>query len=76
MSGQISFSFLRQVVRWGTFGEDGKTPLSFISLEEMKTTHIKSILETQSHHEEAPSDEQMKMLLKKELLYRERKGLL
>ena len=60
MSGQISFSFLRQVVRWGTFGEDGK----------------KSILETQSHHEEAPSDEQMKMLLKKELLYRERKGLL
>lgn len=38
----------RDVILWGTYGKDGKQPLSYILLKNMENGHIESIINTQN----------------------------
>ena len=48
---------VREAVRWGTRGKDGKQPLRLIKLSEMSNDHIEACLDTQDrmhpHYREA-----------------------
>lgn len=37
----------REWFEWGTYGVDGKSPLSYIKLKDMTTDHINAVLKTQ-----------------------------
>jgi hypothetical protein len=39
---------IRECFKWGTRGKDGKQPLTWLVLKDMKTDHIEAILETQT----------------------------
>lgn len=36
----------REVLKWGSYGKDGKQPLRLIPISEMETSHIKAVLDT------------------------------
>ena len=40
----------RQIIKWGSYGKDGKQPLSFKSVANMDTDHIVAVLENCSPH--------------------------
>jgi len=42
-------SVIREVFKWGTYGIDGKQPLTYVILKDMSSDHIEAILETQTH---------------------------
>jgi hypothetical protein len=35
----------RENLKWGTYGKDGKQPLTYVSLKDMSDEHIKAVLE-------------------------------
>ena len=41
-------SVIREVFKWGTYGIDGKQPLSYVILKDMSWDHIEAVLETQT----------------------------
>lgn len=41
-------SVVREVFKWGTYGIDGKQPLTYVILKDMSWDHIEAILETQT----------------------------
>ena len=41
-------SVIREVFKWGTYGIDGKQPLTYVILKDMSWDHIEAILETQT----------------------------
>jgi hypothetical protein len=47
MTDEQPHSIQRDVLEWGTYGKDGKQPLSYISIGEMETEHIEAVLKTQ-----------------------------
>ncbi len=40
---------IRKKFAWGTYGKDGTSPLHFVYLKDMETSHIEAILSTQKH---------------------------
>jgi hypothetical protein len=44
-----SFLVQREVFQWGTYGVDGLSPRSYITLKDMAEDHISAILRTQTH---------------------------
>ena len=46
---QQPFSVVREHMKWGSYGKDGKSQRRMLSLGEMDTDHIEAILETQKH---------------------------
>lgn len=43
------FEIIREVFTWGTRGKDGKSPVTFIPLSKLETSHIEAIIKTQTH---------------------------
>jgi len=43
-----SHEIVRERMHWGTRGKDGKLPLKWVPLKELKDDHIQAILETQN----------------------------
>lgn len=41
----------RDAMHWGTYGKDGKQPLTYKALCDLSTNHINAILNTQTHIE-------------------------
>lgn len=37
-------SVQRDILRWGTYGKDGKSPLKLVPISEMETEHIMAVL--------------------------------
>lgn len=62
---------IREYVTWGTYGIDGKQPLTLVRLKDMDTDHIEAVLETQGRMR--PS---LRMAMEAELDYREKLGIL
>lgn len=58
---------VRDFVTWGTYGIDGKQPLTFVRLKDMDTDHIKKVLETQAQMRPA-----LRIAMQNELDYREK----
>ena len=48
-SDDLDFSEIREVFKWGTYGKDGNEPLQRKTLASLTESHIKAILETQTH---------------------------
>jgi hypothetical protein len=42
-------SELREFFRWGTYGKSGNEPHKLVKLKDMETSHINSIITTQTH---------------------------
>lgn len=40
---------LMYVLRWGTYGYDGKSPLTWVRLVDCSSDHLQNILKTQAH---------------------------
>lgn len=62
------FELIRNTMEWGSRGIDGKSPLQYVTLKCMTTTHIENILSTQIQ-----IPDYYKKLFKKELAYRTKK---
>ena len=60
----------RYLVTWGTYGKDGKGPLTWIKIADMTTEHIRKCLETQTM-----MHVNMRKFFEMELDYRTDKGL-
>jgi hypothetical protein len=43
-----NFDKVREVFEWGTYGKDGKQPLTYVKLKDMEVGHIKAVLVTQN----------------------------
>jgi hypothetical protein len=43
------FETIREVFCWGTRGKDGKSPVTYIPLSQLETSHIEAIINTQTH---------------------------
>ena len=56
----------REVATWGTYGKNGDEPLSYVTVANMSTEHIKAVIETQDN-----VLEQLLTVLKAELWYRD-----
>ena len=63
---QDEFESIRAVFAWGTYGKDGKQPLSYVKLKDMASEHIQAVLDTQ----ERICGTVVEQLFKQELLYR------
>jgi len=57
---------VREKVTWGTYGKDGDQPLSYKSIADMETEHLKAVLDTQKN-----MYPQVRDLMKAELEYRD-----
>lgn len=64
------FVIVRENFRWGTFGKDGRQPLTYIRLCDLSTEHITAILDSGF-----VKKEYIKKLFVKELKYRKRKNI-
>jgi hypothetical protein len=56
----------REVATWGTYGKNGDEPLSYVTVANMSTEHIKAVVKTQDN-----VLEQLLTVLKAELWYRD-----
>lgn len=45
---QHDYDALKRQLTWGTYGEDGKGPLNYVTLESMSTEHLENTIITQS----------------------------
>ena len=56
---------VREYMKWGTRGKDGKQPLRYVALKDMDTDHIQACLDTQYQ-----MSERYRTAMKNELNYR------
>ena len=49
MTDEQPHSIQREVLEWGTYGKDGKQPLTYIPISRMETEHIEAVLKTQPY---------------------------
>ena len=42
------FEIIREVFTWGTRGKDGKSPVVFIPISQLETSHIEATIKTQT----------------------------
>lgn len=59
------FDLLREFVAWGSYGKDGKQPLTYIKIKDMSDEHLRAVI-TYPH-----GATWMKDLMKQEIDYRE-----
>ena len=58
---------VREALTWGTYGKDGKSPLTYVRLCDMETDHIKACLDTVNN-----MYPQIRESMENELKYREK----
>jgi hypothetical protein len=56
---------IREFMKWGARGKDGKQPLRYVALKDMDTDHIQACLDTQPHMRP-----EVRVIMQNELKYR------